>query len=117
MNRTHHYCNSRLKESNNKFKLKMNKPRKENKIQKKRGFDSTPLLEGKGSYGSLKKNSIGLVKEELEFRGVNPTQAKGIRALTKMLREHELNRSNTADQKHFLPQLKTAEEWNAVSLS
>ena len=93
-----------------RFQRLSSREKRPNQTQQVRGIEFQPLILGKISYGQLKKEHITMVRNELSTREVHYNVNTGIRALTKLLREHE-SALVGHDTKYFLPQTATGEDW------
>ena len=90
-----------------------------NAIQRAKGVDSTSHMLGEIAYSSLRVIHIPLIEEEMTFRGVLFEDKMKIKALVKLLKQHDIaaqNETNKGTQNEtntttFTPLRRSAEAY------
>ena len=92
-----------------------------NAIQRAKGVDTTSHMKGEIAYSTLRVVHIPLVREEMTFRGLQYDDKMSIKALVKVLKEHDIAAqketnditANEINNKTFTPLRRSAEAYDS----
>ena len=117
LQRSEQYSFTRHMNSRNTFSSHVGSNKPQNKLQKEAGVTLTPLLRGHVAM-NLKNIHLDLAREELRHRNITFEAKAGIKALSKLISDHEklITPEASYNKKFFRPQSVPAEAWDEEML-